>query len=158
VNSPVPARYRSFVGDGALSPWKPSVRAVERVKDGLPAPTECRYCSWPVEIAHHTEVYRREYGDWPWMYRCTGCDARVGMHPFTSIPLGTLANEETREARSRAHATFDPIWKSGRMTRTAAYDLLRRILNVPAEQAHISMLDVAQCRTVVESVEFLPPA
>ncbi len=49
--------------------------------------------------------------DWPWVYICEGCGSYVGMHPFTDIPLGTLADAATREARKECKA---PIQRCAR--------------------------------------------
>ena len=70
----VPPEFRHLVPDHGKSPWHPSVKATKRVLNVLPAPTE-HECGTPVEIAHHNQVYGREYSDWPWMYRCAKCDA-----------------------------------------------------------------------------------
>jgi len=48
-------------------------------------------------------------------WQCEPCKAYVGCHRAGvghgdgSKPLGTLANEELRRARNRAHAAFDPL-------------------------------------------------
>ena len=68
----------------------------EKVKDPTPVPTECRYCNGPVELVENSEIYRRNYGKWPYAYLCRSCDAYVGLHPNTLIPLGSLANRELR--------------------------------------------------------------
>lgn len=44
-----------------------SRRALKRVKNPLPAPTECRYCGGCVELVSNSEIYNgREYGEWPY--------------------------------------------------------------------------------------------
>lgn len=52
------------------------------------------------------------------------------------------------EAKAAAHAAFDRLWKSGRMSRDGAYRLLTRALRFQT-RAHISDLSVAQCRFVI---------
>lgn len=134
------------------TPWNPSRRALARVKNPLPAPTHCLFCASPVAIVNNAEIYGREYGEWPWAYRCTGknCHAYVGMHPFTNIPLGTLADAPTRQARTRAKAVFNPIWQSRRMTRSEAYAWLAGQLGiVNVEECHIGWFDVQTCQRVV---------
>lgn len=124
--------------------------AVSRVKDSLPVPTHCRLCGKPVALVNNATFYGgREYG-WPLAYACSGCGARVGCHPGTDVPLGTLADKETMLARRMAHAAFDPLWKGkGPGSRSKAYKALSRALGV---SAHISWLDAADCRRVVELV------
>ena len=53
------------------------------------------------------------------------------------------------KARIAAHAAFDPLWQSGRMTRNRAYSELARRLGIPKHQAHMQMFDVATCERVV---------
>jgi len=53
-------------------------------------------------------------------------------------------------ARGEAHAAFDPLWKSGKFTRTAAYKWLATQMGVRTEDCHMEMFNVAQCRKVVE--------
>lgn len=80
--------------------------------------------------------------------------AYVGLHPFTAIPLGTLADEPTREARKRAKAAFNPIWQSGAMTRTDAYIWLAQQLGIENhEECHIGWFDVATCDRVVTVIQ-----
>jgi hypothetical protein len=72
------------------------------------------------------------------------------MHPFTAIPLGTLANAATREARKKAKAAFNPLWQGKRMSRTEAYQWLASALGIAnVEECHIGWFDVAMCERVV---------
>jgi len=141
----VPEQYRALVPDHGKSPWHPSKKATARVPDPIPVPT-VHECGKPVEIAHHTEVYGREYSDWPWMYRCRHCEASVGMHPFTSIPLGTLADKQLRSLRTACKQPFELIWQSGRINRDAAYELLAKHLRLNTEQCHFGLFDTEQCK------------
>lgn len=127
------------------TPWDPSAQHVARVKNKFPAPHECPYCKSTVRIANHREIYGRPYGDWPWAYLCTGCDASVGMHPYTAIPLGTLANEALRNARNRSKASFDRLWRPSTKKRTAAYQALAAHLGVEVDQCHFGLFDPATC-------------
>lgn len=53
---------------------------------------------------------------------CRPCDAFVGCHHNTKRSKGWfLANKELREARKRAHAVIDPLWKSGKYKRGTVY-------------------------------------
>lgn len=122
--------------------------AVKRVKEALSVPETCRFCGGEVKLVNNSEFYKgREYG-WPLAYACGGCGARVGCHPGTDIPLGTLADADTMRARQAAHAAFDRLW-AGKTAwhRQQAYLALARALGVRA--AHISWLDKDQCNRVV---------
>lgn len=128
------------------SPWNPSQRATKRVRNPLPIPTNCEHCRSPVQIAHHDQVYGRIYGNWPWLYRCEGCRAYVGMHPFTNIPLGTLATPEIRQARKQCKSPFESLYKSGRLTRSEAYERLAEKLGIEKEQCHFAWFNVEMCQ------------
>ncbi|HLV84208.1 MAG TPA: zinc-finger-containing protein [Devosia sp.] len=132
------------------TPANPCPRAEERVKDRLPAPTACPNCGSGVELTQNSAVYGgRLYGAWPWIYRCvdTECDSRVGLHPGTAIPLGTLANAATRDARNRAKARFEAFWRgeARSMTRVEAYAALARELGIPVSECHFGWFDGAMC-------------
>jgi hypothetical protein len=128
--------------------FKVSKAALKRVTNPLPIPTACPYCGSPVLRVNNSLIYRREYGQWPWAYKCEDveCDSYVGMHPKTDIPLGTLANKETRAARKKAKAVFMPFWESGRMTQTEAYAWLGKQLGIEnVEHCHFGWFDAATC-------------
>lgn len=128
------------------TPANPSRSSTARVKNPLPVPTECCCCRQPVRIATHQEIYGRDYSDWPYMYYCDGCGAYVGLHPFTAIPLGTLANKATRDARKHCKKPFELLWRGGRMTRSEAYQWLARRLNIPPEECHFGWFDAERCQ------------
>jgi hypothetical protein len=135
------------------SPANPSRTATARVGNPLPAPTTCPHCGGPVKLVENDVIYGRHYGDWPFAYDCRACDAYVGLHPFTAIPLGTLATRAMRDARQQAKAAFNPLWldKKASMSRTEAYAWLAGALGIAdVEQCHIGWFDVAQCKRVVE--------
>lgn len=127
-----------------ITPWNPSRRATARVKDGLPAPSVCHYCGSDVHIVHHIEIYGRVFGNWPWAYQCDNCRAYVGMHPFTNIPLGTLADDQLRKARIEAKAPFNLLW-SKKMTRTEAYEALAKHMGKDAGTCHFGMFTLDEC-------------
>lgn len=137
-----------------VTPWNPSRRAVARVTNPLPVPTQCRHCGGVCSIVSNKVIYGREYGEWPWAVVCAGCKAYVGLHPFTGIPLGTLATAEIRKARKLAKDVFNPLWQSGEMSRTEAYQWLAKALGITnPEECHIGWFDTDQCMAVVDAVE-----
>lgn len=110
----------------------------------------CPYCGKRAEYVDSAEVYRgRSYG---MIYLCRPCDAYVGTHKGTDVPLGRLANKELRRWKNRAHAAFDPLWQSKRFTRRGAYRWLSEQLGIPREEAHIGMFDIDMCRRVLEVI------
>ena len=142
----VPAEYRHLVPEHGKSPWVPSKKATARVPDRLPAPTVHEACGGAVVIAHHSEVYGREFHEWPWLYRCARCDAHVGMHPFTSIPLGTLADKALRATRTSCKQPFELLWKHKRMNRNEAYAGLAAHLGIELSACHFGLFNAEQCR------------
>lgn len=81
-------------------------------------------------------------------YHCTaeGCTV-VLWNGSTSTP----ADYDTRQARHECHTLFDPLWKTGRMSRNEAYKWLNRVvgeaLNVP--EVHFGRMNLEQCRAAL---------
>lgn len=130
------------------TPFEPSKTAMAKFSDALPVPTVCHYCRGEVVIVHHRDVYDgRSFGNWPWMYRCQKCLARVGIHPRTNIPLGTLADEATRNARKYGKVPFQALWDGPKasMSRETAYAWLASALGIDPKVCHFAMFDAAMC-------------
>lgn len=147
----VPAHLKALVPSHGKSPWNPSEKAEKRVYYPLVPPTVHHECGGgAVQIAHHTDtmVYGRAHGDWPWVYLCLNCGARVGMHPFTNIPLGTLADKALRDLRRRAKTPFELLWQPGpqqKFSRPRAYALLAAHLGVEVGKCHFGWFDSESC-------------
>lgn len=140
------------------SPSNPSRSATASVTNPLPAPTACPYCKSAVQLVENDVIYGRHYGrhygEWPWAYRCAPCDAYVGLHPFTNIPLGTLATAPVRDARKQAKAHFNPLWQNGEMSRSEAYAWLAKALRIAnVNECHIGWFDIDRCADVVKAVK-----
>lgn len=56
---------------------------------------------------------------------------------------------ELARARIEAHAAFDPLWKSGTLSRRSAYDWLAIQLHLPVSACHMVLFDVTMCQRVV---------
>ena len=135
------------------TPWNPSRRATARVLNPLPVPTSCRLCGGRCEIVNNGVIYGKPYGEWPWAVVCLGCGAHVGMHPFTGIPLGTVALAPLREARKAAKRLFNPLWRDGAMTRTEAYTWLAGELGIPVADCHIGWFEQDQCNAAIAAIQ-----
>lgn len=88
-----------------------------------------------------------------YFYGCTNyppCRGAIGCHPDGRM-LGIPANQETRDARQRAHAAFDRLWKGGDMRRAEAYALAADMMGV--DEMHIAELDKDQCEKLISTVE-----
>lgn len=116
-----------------------------KVHNPLPPITWCHYCGSDVSIEENKEVYGRNFGDYPWIYLCDSpaCGAYVGIHPNTNIPLGTLANAETREARRRVKNIFLQ-WCGNK--RDKAYPLLAQAMGIPSSECHFGWFDLEMCK------------
>jgi len=129
----------------SLTPWNPSARAELKVKHPLPTPETCHCCGGEVVVVRNRVIYGRDYGDWPWAYFCNECHAYVGMHPRTAIPLGTLADPTTRNARKICKPVFEKIFKSGLLSRSKAYKKLAVEMSIDQKDCHFGMFTAEQC-------------
>ena len=126
-------------------------------------PVICAYCHRAAKLVAGRAIYphRPDLAAKPF-YKCSPCQAWVGCHPKPQrgrggmgdgyVPLGRLANAELRKAKMAAHAAFDPLWKSGAMTRQQAYKWLAEGLGINAANCHIGMFDLCGCQAVVAAV------
>jgi hypothetical protein len=123
-----------------------SRKALKRVKNPLPAPVSCPYCSGPVDLVENSVIYKgHTYGDWPYAYDCRPCDAYVGLHPDTDVPLGTLANKALREARKKAKNEFHEWMELDRRNRNSAYQWLSEKMNLTVGECHFGWFNEDQC-------------
>lgn len=123
-----------------------SRQSVARVSNPLPIPKVCPDCGAVVELKTHTEVYGMSYSDWPSLYQCSQCTARIGLHPFTDIPLGTLAGDELRQWRMIAKKPFEKWRKVNKIPRSEAYRRLADKLEISMDICHFGWFDVAMCK------------
>ncbi|EPG3568347.1 zinc-finger-containing protein [Providencia rettgeri] len=128
------------------TPWNPSQKATKRVKDPSPVPKSCCHCSGNIKIVNNSEIYSKEYGEWPWAYLCESCGAYVGMHPFTNIPLGTLATKQIREARKSCKPYFTRMFNAKKIHRSEGYKLLAAELGIDTTLCHFGLFDVDMCQ------------
>jgi hypothetical protein len=122
-----------------------SRRALRRVKDTQPIPTQCHYCQGAVSLESNAVVYRKEYGDWPYLYLCDGCGAYVGLHPGTDLPLGTLADKVLRIARTEGKREFIRFYQANDWDRNKAYHWLARTMAIPRSHCHWGWFNIEQC-------------
>lgn len=115
----------------------------------------CPYCGEKAKLVKGVEIYpHRKDLAYLNFYSCEGTHfkphdkAYVGTHKGTIVPLGRLANEDLRKAKSLAHRAFDRIWRDGHMTRRQAYAWLAEQLDLPGHLTHIGMFDLKMCAKV----------
>ena len=107
---------------------------------------KCPYCNKEAEWVDNKKVYGKRYGKSYMCWWCKPCDAYVGCHCNTKIPLGTMANVELREWRIKAHNRIDPFWKNGDLTRKEVYQFLKEHFN---KEIHIGETDIETCKRIV---------
>ena len=74
------------------------------------------------------EVYphRQDLHNLPF-WTCDNCGNFVGCHHKTSNPtnpLGVIPCSQMKEYRKKIHQILDPLWKSGKMSRSAVYKMV----------------------------------
>ena len=109
----------------------------------------CPVCKKEAALVTGREVYPHRpdlFGKSFWA--CLPCGAWAGCHPNSTKRMGRLANAETRRLKQQAHAAFDPLWKTGRMSRTKAYAWLREAIGLSERDCHIGWMSDADLRRV----------
>lgn len=145
---PDPIRESGDKAGYPVVPWFPSRSAINRVRDVLPVPQKCPYCGGEVHLYHHEHVYRKVFGEWPWMYKCVNfprCDASVGLHKFTHLPLGTLADKKLRTLRNSVKAEFHKLQKHWGYNRTDMYTWLANRMGIDKSRCHFGWFDTEMC-------------
>jgi hypothetical protein len=128
-----------------------SRRALARVRDRIEPPTACHCCGGAVRLVSNATIYGREYGPWPFAYRCADCGAYVGLHPDTDLPLGIMASKPTVQARKAAKNTFLALVQeryAGKQS--AAYAWLARALGISPTICHFGMFTQDQAERAGE--------
>ena len=111
----------------------------------------CPYCGSPVVLRSADGIYK-ENSKGAMLYVCAKypqCDSYVRVHAGSGKPMGSLANQELRLLRQRAHHYFDRLYLSGLMTRDEAYLWLAKEISAPLSEAHIGHLGEYYCREVI---------
>lgn len=119
----------------------------------------CPYCGASAKKVTGQTIYphRQDLSD-KVFYQCSPCKAWVGCHKGTDKPLGRLADAKLRQAKQKAHAAFDPLWKtkmqrdncSKKKARGAGYKWLAGQLKIEIKDCHIGMFTPEQCNLVIE--------
>jgi hypothetical protein len=116
-------------------------------------PVICPYCHQKARLRDSAVIYGKSYG---YQWFCHNClDVYVGCHKGGNgkLPLGTMANKELRNWRMNTHILFDSLWKSNRMSRHEAYEILREVTDTTSLNGHIAMFDIDQCKKLITYLE-----
>ena len=92
-----------------------------------------------------------------WFYGCDrwpACDGVIGCHQSNGIPLGFVADKETKSWRIKAHEVFDALWKgeNAKMNRHQAYAWISHQLGF---EVHMGDATIETCQKVIKCVEQL---
>lgn len=118
----------------------------------------CPYCGGLAKSLSGAELYcNRPDLAAKWFWQCKPCNAHVGCHPGTKMPLGSLANYPLRSMRSAAHRAFDPLWRAKAKkdgisygeARRLAYGWLAEQMDMTRDECHIGMMNIDQCKRVI---------
>lgn len=115
----------------------------------------CDVCGAQAGYENNKIVYGGSLGKHPYIWYCYQCEAYVGVHDGTNLPLGKLASEDTRQSRRAAHQLFDQLWKGENKRfqfRGDAYEWLAGVLGIPRSECHIGQMDSEQCTAVMNAV------
>ena len=110
----------------------------------------CPKCNKEAPWVENKEKYGRNYGKSYMCYFCEPCGTYVGCHNNTRKPLGTMADKELMGWRIKAHTSFDTLWKSGRMSRKSAYQLLKEKFG---REIHIGESDIKTCKEIIKNIK-----
>ena len=110
--------------------------------------TRCLECGHHAEPVTGDRIYPHRRDLRAKRFYLCACGAYVGAHRDSGEPLGHPVGAEGRKARMAAHDAFDPLWRSGRMSRSEAYKWLAEQLGQPASKTHISWMTAEQARQV----------
>ncbi len=108
-------------------------------------PVICGECQSPMALKNS------RFGKFWGCTRYPLCMGTHGAHP-DGKPLGVPANAATKQARMRAHAAFDRLWRSGKMSRTDAYRWMQKNMDLTKDEAHIGKFDMAKCAKLEDLV------
>jgi len=112
----------------------------------------CTICKSPAKWVENKEIYGKNYGASYMIWLCTGCGAYVGCHNNTQTPKGTFADKPTRQARMKAHAVVDPLWKEGHYKRGTVYKRLSEAFGHPV---HIGEASPQECEDIIKTAKLV---
>lgn len=124
-------------------------------------PIPCPDCTGMLHLQAKPTSWR---GSSRYVYLCENrpqCRGLMSAHA-DGRPCGNPADAYTRQARSKLHTLFDPLWQDApsmygpdcphkpatlrRIARTRAYKWLAHHMGMPYRDCHISMMDLSELR------------
>lgn len=71
-------------------------------------------------------------------------------------PLGIPCSAECKKWRLNLHQVLDDYIKRERISKSGAYDVIAKILDLPRELAHVASLNIEQCSKVIRILSVQP--
>ena len=68
-----------------------------------------------------------------------------------------LVDSRTRTRRQKFHEVFDPLWKGGRMSRAEAYHELAKIMKLPEDEVHGSVMGYSRLGRAIKAAKKIKP-
>lgn len=94
---------------------------------------------------HRSDLYEKTF------WKCDTCGNYVGCHPNSdNKPLGFIPSAEVRKARREIHAILDPLWRSKKIRRVAAYKYISN--RVGYDYHNGELRDIGEARKVYKIV------
>lgn len=116
----------------------------------------CPECGAPMHLRETTK-FPYKNGDPRKFYGCNRfpkCFGVHGAHP-DGTPLGIPGDQETKQARVRAHEVFSEWCAQRGFRKKYGYAKLARLLGIEKNQAHFGVFDKAMCEKVITTLETL---
>jgi len=115
----------------------------------------CMQCEIDVlaELKNGMEIYRAGWLSHKHFWRCPACLNYVGCHGNSTKPLGCIPTPLMRSARLEIHKVLDPLWKSGRYSRSELYAKLSERLGWQYHTADLN--DMVEAKRVWRIVKEL---
>lgn len=113
---------------------------------------KCPYCNAQAVLRPSHVVYGDKAKPGRYLYVCARypkCDAYVGAHAKSLLPMGTLANGDLRHKRILAHKALDEFRALGRMEKWQAYKWLQAKFSLRSDQAHIAKFSEYMCDCLI---------
>lgn len=117
---------------------------------------KCSYCGAQAMLRPACAVHGEKAKKDSQLYVCSRypkCNAYVGAHKNTLLPMGTLANGDLRHKRILAHKALDRLWKDGAMKKWQAYKWMEAKLGLRSDQAHIAMFSEYMCDQLIHACQ-----
>ena len=139
---------------------KQAIERKIRQQGAMAPPCACPYCGKPVRLERGDALPEASKYKTQLVYICSDypkCDAYVGVHTGTTIPLGKLADRELRFLRITLHQLFDKLWLKTSdvpppLFREEAYTWLSHIVQWQRSyKVHIAHLTKRQCVVAIRT-------